>query len=500
METKTPDIETLSQVDVPKIPEKEFGKLEVSDIMGFKAPFAKRIRELSASELQSARTEAEKTMEQKRAVEQKEAEAINNYAKTLKTAQENFLEKTKAVPIPTEFIPTQDNAKDIAGLFSLINVMGMVAGKGKAQLAMNAMNGMLEGYQKGRRDLYKIEKDKFEKNFKSLVQIHQELRKELEDAQKLAATEKEAGIANAKLAAAQFDSPILKAMLDRGYFNKAVELVKDDYTSIANAEKTVRQERQKARELEVRKELQDLKNQIAQNKQNADRFGFSDIIATNLNEAVGSILNIVTLPESSTTGIFQGQNTKGLLFAPLGAMTNSLTSEDVQRYNAEIKNFGKFASRVVSGGRVVPATVQKDFEEQYQIREGDSPLTILTKIAQMRQTLERAAEVKIANKSTDPGLKEIYSRGVEDIRKAIPFTVNDVNKYANERDKNTTFVDMFKRYSLDKEGSTPSSEPSSSRSSVNVQEERSRAKAAIAAGKDETAVRERFKKKTGEEL
>jgi hypothetical protein len=189
----------------------------------------------------------------------------------------------------------------------------------------------------------------------------------------------------------------------------------------------------------------------------ADRFGFGDIIATNLNEAVGTIANIVNLPYDVTTGIFQGRNTTGLLTAPLGALTNKLTSEDVQRYNKEIKNFGKFASRVVSGGRVVPASVQKDFEDQFLIREGDSPLTVLTSIAQMRQTIERAAEVKIASSSTDPGLKQLYVDGLDVVRNSIPFTINDVNKFANERDKNKTLAEMFEEYGFEKK--TPSAKP-----------------------------------------
>jgi hypothetical protein len=181
-----------------------------------------------------------------------------------------------------------------------------------------------------------------------------------------------------------------------------------------------------------------------------DRYGFGDIVATNLNEAVGTIANIVNLPYNVTTGIFQGRNTTGLLTAPLGALTNALTTEDVQRYNKEIKNFGKFASRVVSGGRVVPASVQKDFEDQFLIRQGDSPLTVLTSIAQMRQTIERAAEVKIKSSSTDPGLKQLYIDGLEIVHDAIPFTINDVNRFANERDKNKTLAEMFEEYGFEK--------------------------------------------------
>jgi hypothetical protein len=73
-------------------------------------------------------------------------------------------------------------------LFSLINVIGFAIGAGGKQnsmQAMHAMNGMLEGHQKGRSDLFKEEQVKFEKNFKALQQkanfLESELRHSLEE-------------------------------------------------------------------------------------------------------------------------------------------------------------------------------------------------------------------------------------------------------------------------------------------------------------------------------
>jgi len=81
------------------------------------------------------------------------------------------LRKLEDELMDTEFIPTQDNAKDLGGLFSLIGVVGFAiggSGKENAVQAMSAMNGMLSGYQKGRADLYKREKDIFDTKMKAL--------------------------------------------------------------------------------------------------------------------------------------------------------------------------------------------------------------------------------------------------------------------------------------------------------------------------------------------
>lgn len=140
------------------------------------------------------------------------------YGKAERGAMQQFEERKRAEPLPA-FVPTQDNAQDMAGLFSLINVIGMVVGGGgkhNAQLAMNAMNGMLEGYQKGRGDLYKRERETFDKNFKTMIQKHKEFREDMEDAIRLAATDKRAGVAAAEEAAVKAGSDIVKAQIRKG--------------------------------------------------------------------------------------------------------------------------------------------------------------------------------------------------------------------------------------------------------------------------------------------
>jgi hypothetical protein len=429
-----------------------------------------------------------------------------------------------------KFVPTQESAKDLAALYGLIGVVGWAigsGGKGDAIRAMSAQNGMLEGYQKGRADLYKKEKDLFENNIKALREKAKIVSEKAKRVAELAAKDPQAAAELSTYISAQEGAEFYRANAEKFGFAKAAkdaedafkaadkmygEIVKENFRAAKRTGKpqtmtgsdgntyqlfpdgTVEKVELPSGVKLTRPSAAGGGKSKAVSAAGADRYGFGDIIATNLNEAVGTIANIVNLPFDVTTGIFQGRNTTGLLTAPLGALANALTSEDVQRYNKEIKNFGKFASRVVSGGRVVPASVQKDFEDQFLIMEGASPLTVLTSIAQMRQTIERAAEVKIKSSSTDPGLKQLYIDGLDVVRNSIPFTINDVNRFANERDKNKTLADMFKDYGFQK--STPSKIGDKSV----VDNERSKAKAAIAAGAPEDKVKERFKTKTGEDL
>ena len=80
------------------------------------------------------------------------------------------LEETrKNFPYP-QFHPTKDNIESLSTLFSLIGVIGMAmggAGKQSATASLNAMGGMMKGWQQGRADLWKKEVQEFDKNMLS---------------------------------------------------------------------------------------------------------------------------------------------------------------------------------------------------------------------------------------------------------------------------------------------------------------------------------------------
>jgi hypothetical protein len=118
----------------------------------------------------------------------------------------------------TEFIPTKDNYKDLAGLHSLIGVIGWAIGgqsKDNAIQAMSAMNGMLDGYQKGRTDLYKREKDIFETNLKNLKTKSEILSSRLKQIVELSAIDSKAAEVEADVLFAETNATFLKAIKER---------------------------------------------------------------------------------------------------------------------------------------------------------------------------------------------------------------------------------------------------------------------------------------------
>jgi hypothetical protein len=100
-------------------------------------------------------------------------------------------------------------------------------GKRNAQMAMYAMNGMAEGYQKGKADLYRKEQIEFDKNFKAMQAAVQTLEKEYTEAVNLEKTDKEAGRIARQVALARQTSPVLTKMEERLGVARTLETIKD---------------------------------------------------------------------------------------------------------------------------------------------------------------------------------------------------------------------------------------------------------------------------------
>lgn len=137
-------------------------------------------------------------------------------------------EKAKEAEYPyPEFHPTQDNAASLGGLFSMIATMGVMlgsSGKMAALNSMNAMSGMLKGWQAGRKDLYEKEYKEFKTNFDRIKQIREDLRKDLEDYYKLAPYDKEQAQAKLELIARKAGTnSIIGAYASKAQVDKIVD-------------------------------------------------------------------------------------------------------------------------------------------------------------------------------------------------------------------------------------------------------------------------------------
>jgi hypothetical protein len=224
------------------------GRVGFKEAIGVQQPFLARQAEIQPEIAKAEADIAKGQQEQKEIKSTGELSAQMRFGQQQEAAMTGLQEKIEKEPLPA-FIPSKDTAQDIAGLFGVISVISMLVGGGgrmSGQLALGNMNGMMEGYRKGRKDLYEKERSEFDKNFKSMIQKHAEFRQEMEDAIKLAATNKEEGFRAAEMAAVKAGSPIVQAQLRKGDLLGAYKLVDESQKGSQHA----LQMEQKAREQE----------------------------------------------------------------------------------------------------------------------------------------------------------------------------------------------------------------------------------------------------------
>jgi hypothetical protein len=245
------------------------GRVGFKEAIGVQQPFLARQAEIQPEIAKAEADIAKGQQEQKEIKSTGELSAQMRFGQQQEAAMQGYQEKIEKEPLPA-FIPSKDNAQDIAGLFGVISVISMLVGGGgrmSGQLALGNMNGMMEGYRKGRKDLYEKERSEFDKNFKSMIQKHAEFRQEMEDAVKLAATNKEEGFRAAEMAAVKAGSPIVQAMLRRGRLIESRDLVKEsgkgaEHALQMEAKAREQEEAQKFRK-EQAKQAADLRRDLA---------------------------------------------------------------------------------------------------------------------------------------------------------------------------------------------------------------------------------------------
>ena len=200
------------------------------------------IEQLGEAELTAQKLKATGERKVKEEFAKKSREDVN-----LTEEQEKKLEQPK-------FEPTQENALSLGSLFSLVSTMGvMLGGSGKqsATNAMNAMTGMLKGWQTGRKDVYDKELKAYEKEMKRIEVERKNLQTKLERLATLRVADKEAAFALENEIAAQYPG-VVAAKVKNNTMTAMFEFVD-------SLNKTALAAEQKERDLAIKAEIARMK-------------------------------------------------------------------------------------------------------------------------------------------------------------------------------------------------------------------------------------------------
>jgi hypothetical protein len=461
--------EELATVPTPTLP--KTGQIGFKEAMGIQEPYMKRKAELVPQITQAEGDIAKATQAQKETLQQGKMQAQEAFGKAEKGAMQEYQSKLESEPLPA-FVPTKDTAVDLAALFSLVSVIGMVAGKSDAQMAMNAMNGMLEGYQQGRADLYKKEAATFDKNFKSMLKKHEEFRKEMEDAVKLATTDREAGMQAAELAATKAGSSIVQAQLRKGDLMGAYKLVDESEKGASKALELEAKHREKVADraaADARAKLQrDQQERLAKIKASSSGGAGASAAQTErmtnaMAQVTGAVNAIAGLPITTTSPVVGQKEFKGLFTAPLSVLNQKMSKETSQMMAGRMVGVARNLASLETGGAATGlAGLTDSIEKGISIPAGAKMHVALDRLAEMRRIVEDSSRAALASNKYTEEQKQLIRENVEIVRAAIPFTLDDVAtatiasqgkspKVAKE-DRNMTFTEYVSKYGVDGQG------------------------------------------------
>jgi len=333
----------------------------------------------------------------------------------LKQAEDELMKKG-------EFIPTQDNAQDLGGLFSLVGVVGFAiggSGKDNAIQAMTAMNGMLSGYQKGRTDLYKSEKDIFDTNMKALQIKTTILSNRLKQVAELYALDAKAGDQEADALFNKEQATFYKQIKDKFGLPAVVELAKRNTEAFKDA---------KNYELKLK--------EIAEKRK--EKGGYTSALlagrAENIREAfvqaAKDLENVSAFPKNTVLGTFAGMTGlegANLITSLSRTFTRTISDTESRMMQQLVSGLETNLATALGGGYATSSAKYKIDQYKTQIpKKGDDGWVAATFLARIKQELNILAD----NFPTKPGATPEMSKAFIDannrINKVIPFTVEDI--------------------------------------------------------------------------
>lgn len=353
------------------------------------------------------------------------------------------------------FIPTKQTTTDLATLFSLMSIVGMaIGGEGRANAyaGMAAMNGMLEGYQKGRSDLYKQERDKFDKNLKAMQLKVQTLETELKDALDTYKNDRLLGEQMAEVAFAKANSPIVEQKAKKQGLESAYQFVVDTSKDMDKLVNLSNQQVQRAEDMKFKQkqlaQQEELKRAQMANTAELARMRMENqgqkvtqqqMMAQRAVNSLGGVASALEslseLPAGTTTGLFPNLQTKdGFLNYVRNNIGRKLSTNEAEMMNTIFTGIGRNLASIEASGAATGLTqLANQMQSGLYINEGtDDPYRVGIKLADIRRIATENIRPAIESGLMPAQQAATAEALVKRIEQAIPFTTTDVIRSARQ--------------------------------------------------------------------
>lgn len=323
-------------------------------------------------------------------------------------------------------------------LIGLAALGGKVAGL-HAKTMLGATNGMVQGLIKGSDQAYADNKKRYDDAYQKWADQFNQQKKIYDEMRQVYK-----GRIDADLRALEF------ARKATGDAHKVTQDdVKNWYESQRIADK-FKETNEKVSHDRAMEQIEATKAQAAKDKAAASSGGmqgreavFFNRVAAAGNEAAAAAANIMELPIESSKGWFgSAEPGKGLLDSAKSTLANKATSQEVQTYKTLIAGVRRNLAAIESSG-LAPSGALSEQMSAVEIQEGDTYITKLRKMAELRQIVEKGLEPNLANPRIPDQQKEVVKNILDKIDQAIPFTQHDVTTLEQSKNPQLTIRDVM---------------------------------------------------------
>lgn len=396
--------------------------------------------------------------EKEKRISQEESDLERGVSGQLQQARRVRAEMTMPDP---EFKPSQmemDDYRNLAGMLVGIGMLAGGTGRNSAMYALNSLNGMMKGYAEGRRDLFKNEQIKFDKQLRSIDATNKRIQREFEDAVAMIGTDRAEGLARIKRLSAELNQGVIDADLRlsnlagvRKHFdslvsasNSAVKLLESRAAEVA-AREARREDRMEAeasrrafqREMEenrraFQREMQSERQSGQTTRQGQNNLAFASRVFANTLNAANDLRNVINLPSVSQSPILSGMlsNDATTVFSSLAnAAARSITKSEERAFDQIVSGLSIALARIESQGLASGATnyIIKQYD-QLKPRAGDKAIHMALWLAKVRQEIETGIQTHSRMPGATPGQIEDLGKALQQVRTAVPFTVENATE------------------------------------------------------------------------
>jgi hypothetical protein len=343
---------------------------------------------------------------------------------------------------PPKFNVTKDTQEGLVGLAALMTVGGLIIGsKGMTSgvNAMNAMTGVMKGYQEGNKERIEFETKKYEKEMDNWKTHLQQVKDSLSRYEKLASVDLNAATAKAASDAAAQGQTVIAAQLKANGISYTLNMVEklENKFQTGRLHPVIDNETNKptfATEAQIRENpdrYQQAYKPTASGGAGAVQFRYNAAVTNAANQASLIIDNVASLPLSSAPPAASNVLTdpsKGLTDAAIKYFAQTTTSAEDRANQQTYADLNRAIANIAAAGRPGGVTQSAIGEfAKMAPQPGDKKINTYLYLATVKQEFEIAYKDLLANGGTPEQIAQAKA-AKERVEGIIPFSVKDVNR------------------------------------------------------------------------